>query len=392
MSANALYITSMHHGKCIINSQNIHSSIFVSPNTTSIYRFAKSQDLRESKSRKGVYIICNTKVSITAYSKINSKRATFLLLPVQMLGKEYVVPSYMSTSNRYGHSSIFAVVAVYTDTKVNITVRSGTKGNVNLNNKRHLNGSEIFMNMTYLDTMQISEYKGDLSGTYINASKPVAVISGHTCVFMRNSYCGRLMEMIIAIKDFSKRFIIPKLERSERVKLRAYSYVKTDMFCSYLNKSNISFSLHSTDFLELDYEDLTTVRTTGNIHIQLYRGLFGGSSMTTVPGTNQYLSYYMFFVPYGYQKNYLSIIIRSDGIKGIRINKKEIETLQNRTFDLIGTQYTTFVWRILSGRHTAEQIQNVPFGLVVFAENPKMRHDVNFGYLVGMSLLPSNGT
>ncbi|CAC5395881.1 unnamed protein product [Mytilus coruscus] len=210
--------------------------------------------------------------------------------------------------------------------------------------------------MTYLDTVQISEYKGDLSGTYINASKPVAVISGHTCVFMRNNYCGRLMEMIIAIKDFSKRFIIPKLERSEGVKLRAYSYVKTTMLCSYLNKSNISVALYSTDYSELGHENLTTVRATGNIHIQLYRRLFGGSSMTTVPGINQYLSYYMFFVPYGYQKNYLSIIIRSDGKKGIRINKTEIETLQNKTFDLIGTLYTTYVYRISSDSHTAEQI------------------------------------
>lgn len=392
MDANALYITSMHHGKCIINSQHIHSSIFVSPNTTRIYRFAKSEDLMAGKSRKGVYILCNTKVSITAYSKIHSKRAGFLLLPLQMLGKEYVVPSYMSTSNRYGHSGTFAVVAVSSNTLVNITVRSATKGNVNLDNKRYLNGSEIFLNMTYLDTVQISEYKGDLSGSYISASKPVAVISGHTCVFMRNNYCGRLMEMIIAVKDFSKIFIIPKLERSEGVKLRAYSYFKTEMFCSYLNKSNVSFSLHSTDYLELDYENLTTVRATENIHIQLYRRLSGGSSMTTVPGINQYLSYYMFFVPYGYPKNYLSFIIRSDGIKGIRINKREIETLNDRTFDLIGFQYTTFVCRILPGRHTAEQIQNVPFGLFVFAENPHMSHDVNFGYIAGMSLLSLNGT
>ncbi|CAC5380014.1 unnamed protein product [Mytilus coruscus] len=388
MSANALYITSMHHGKCIINSQNIHSSIFVSPNTTSIYRFDNSQYLTESKSRKGVYILCNTKVSITAYSKINSKRAAFLLLPLQMLGKEYVVPSYMSTSDTYGHSSMFAVVAVHSDTLVNINIRSSSKRNVNFDNKGYLNESKIFINMTYLDTIEISEYKGDLSGTYINSSKPVAVISGHTCVFMRNSYCGRLMEMIIASKDFSKRFIIPKLERPKGAKLRAYAYVKTDIVCTYLNKSNISFSLHPTDFLELDYENLTTVRATENIYIQLYKRLFGGASMTTVPGINQYLAFYMFFVPYGYQYNYLSIIIRSDGIKGIRINNKDIETLQNRTFVLIGIQYTTFVYRIFSGRHTAEQIQNIPFGLFVFAEN----HSVNFGYLAGMSMLSFNGT
>lgn len=100
----------------------------------------------------------------------------------------------------------------------------------------------------------------------------------------------------------------------------------------------------------------------------------------------------MFFVPDGYPKNYLSIIIRSDGIKGIRINKREIETHYDRTFDLIGFQYTTFVCRILPGSHTAEQIQNVPFGLFVFAENPHIRHDVNFGYIAGMSLLSLNGT
>lgn len=106
----------------------------MSPNTTRIYRFTKSDDLREGKRRKGVYILCNIKVSITAYSKIHSKRAGFLLLPLQMLGKEYVVPSYMSTSNRYGYSGTFAVVAVHSDTLVNITVRSATKGNVNLDN------------------------------------------------------------------------------------------------------------------------------------------------------------------------------------------------------------------------------------------------------------------
>ncbi|CAC5395880.1 unnamed protein product [Mytilus coruscus] len=117
MSANELYVTSRHHGKCTTDSQNTHSSIFVSLKTTSIYRFVKSQDLRDGKSRKGVYILCTTKVTITAYSKLRSKRAGFILLPLQMLGKEYVEPS----SNRYGHSSIFAVVAVYSDTLVNIT-------------------------------------------------------------------------------------------------------------------------------------------------------------------------------------------------------------------------------------------------------------------------------
>ena len=142
-----------------------------------------AQDESEKKASRGICILSNdnkTKFSCYAFIEVggksaNSMRDATLLLPKDILDKEYFVQMYPDD----GKSTEFVVVATENDTKVNITPSCKTLNGADAGSTltTTLNKGEVYMvkSQTKLNSTDVV----DLSGSTVCADKPVAVFNGN---------------------------------------------------------------------------------------------------------------------------------------------------------------------------------------------------------------------
>lgn len=139
--------------------------------------FGADLDLRplEQRSRKSFYIESTASVTIAALSTRSLSADAMLLLPLERLGNRYVV---LSTTNgavkeadaslRYDMPSQFAIIAAHDGTIVTISPSYAGATSVSVQLDRH---------DVYLVEAPLGE-PADVSGTLIDASRPVAVFAG----------------------------------------------------------------------------------------------------------------------------------------------------------------------------------------------------------------------
>ena len=108
----------------------------------------------------------------------NSSRDASLVLPTHALGKEY----YIQTSPEDLYSTQFAVVATEDGTEVTITPSYETYNGVQPNSTPisiTLNKGQAYLVASRLHKTEDPDYKADLSGSTVCATKPVAVFNGN---------------------------------------------------------------------------------------------------------------------------------------------------------------------------------------------------------------------
>ena len=122
----------------------------------------------------------------------------FLLIPVSALGDEYIIASYGDMGEMYSgrYPSLSGIVAAYDNTEVSFTLGGNefttTGGGLEPGetSTETLNKGDVWMFSSDNDD-------GDLTGSKVSASKPVAVVSGNFCtnIPISNRWCDYTVEM-----------------------------------------------------------------------------------------------------------------------------------------------------------------------------------------------------
>jgi len=147
-----------------------------------------------------VYHVTSTEL-IVVYSFVPETNITTndaaVILPTHALGRKYYPGSYLNPlGNRTG--SFFGVVATQNGTVIKTFNRAGTQiDNVTINQGQYFqrnNGNPV---------------ANDITGWYIEASKPVAVFSGSQCTSIGNSTfaCDLLMEQTLPVETLANTYI-----------------------------------------------------------------------------------------------------------------------------------------------------------------------------------------
>ncbi|MBK8140522.1 MAG: IgGFc-binding protein [Chitinophagaceae bacterium] len=135
---------------------------------------------------KGIHIVTDTPVVVYSHILNAARSGSTLVLPTQVLGREYYVSSYASSGNLTPRSSEFAVVATLDNTTVEITPKQADANNTypaNIPFQVTLNKGDVFQFQ--------SANGGDLTGSFIKSiavagqpCKPIAIFSGSTWTAM----------------------------------------------------------------------------------------------------------------------------------------------------------------------------------------------------------------
>ncbi len=138
------------------------------------------QNQDEIVSKMSFHITTDAPVTVYAHSQGNKSSDAFLLLPKPALGTEYYVMSYNSDGRFNSPSgrtpSQFGIVATEDNTIVTIEPSAPTYANGRNIQTITLNKGEVYLVQALIDNVNQT---GDLTGTHIVSTKPIAVFGGH---------------------------------------------------------------------------------------------------------------------------------------------------------------------------------------------------------------------
>ena len=270
------------------------------------------------KDTKGIRITANKPISVYGYGWIllGSRHVGegFLGLPVDVLGKEYIVPTYSPVG-----SSIVQVVAQEDNTQVSFMLRLPRGGRVHYGDRYFSSGELINTTLNDLEVFQV-QGDSDLSGTVVTSSKPVAVFSGDDCTLVPADKhpCNHLVEQIPPVSVWGKEFITnptPNNFGGDEFHIIA-SKDNTDVNVDWQKKK----TLNKTDKYEITVPwNKTSLITTSNpsLVVQYTSGAGSSPSMSIVPPTQCSWNDYTVYVP-GVDV-YVNVIIDTASRSGLRV-------------------------------------------------------------------------
>jgi len=360
-----------------------------------------------------VRITSKSPISVTCLNERGSSTDSYLALPATALGLEYYAMSYHSTPTN-DLVSHMAIVATQDSTIVYVTPSVMTS-----RNKPPKVAFPVIMNKG--DVYQIAalnfqpmskSFNGsdtlifpDLTGTRIQASKPVAVFSGHQCadVPLRVPFCNYLVEQLPPVHSWGKHFILGQFaKRSSYVYRVIASKPQTKIF----ENSVFIRELQAGEMYENSSVGSNNIMLTASEPVlvaQFSQGFLGGAGpvsgrvsrvrgdsigdpmMLVVSPTQQFLTEYRFATPktsYTNWKHFVNIIVPSSSVESLRFNGRLIDTMKYAP-EFVGlSNYVAIKMDVPFGVHTVKA--DVPFGLYSygFATNDAYGNMIGQGFEV----------
>ena len=184
---------------------------------------------------RGIIITADEPIICYGVTRYQYTSDGYLALPKSSLGKKYLVSSYSDLgtgwSGQETYNSFTSIVAAYDNTRVTLRLGGTTETYIIQKNGPNL---EVSGNNTSIKTMHRGDVWliasrgnwGDLSGSVVQASKPVAVISGSFCAFVPRGVmaCDFLIEQELPVKTWGTKYHvspIAKRKKSSFIKLYA---------------------------------------------------------------------------------------------------------------------------------------------------------------------------
>ncbi|XP_054752591.2 uncharacterized protein LOC129258325 [Lytechinus pictus] len=335
-----------------------------------------------------IVVTSNLEITVHAANIMPKTNDGFVAIPTDAVGKEYVIASYDIVTGQW---SVFTITGTQQGTRIQVVPSQRI-----LHARQWYNAGQII-------NVQLSEAQSvqfrcpdDLTGTYITADKPVAVVSGATCTRVPRSMqrCDHLVEMLPPISTLGTRFsVLPLLNRT--------GYVFRMIAARPNTKVHLAGTIYTLgqrgSFREFNQDAQLPVTITSNrplLVMQYGKGMdinfWGDPFMSIVPPVEQYMEGMTTFGPLAQSGqdmffNFLSVSVTSADLYTISLNNVLI---MNTELNLPEMEETI--------RYTADRnmkIQNVPHTLhnpSVMSRFTAICHGVSqgsgYGYPIGFNL------
>ncbi len=375
----ALYITSESESAGVVSVPGIGFSVqFVVP-ANDIVKVELPKTVRQMPSNKisqlGITVQTDKEVTVYALNPERYSTDAFLVLPVDVLGLEYILMSYDPTYSRY--PSELAITGVYDNTVVTITPSDQANGRPA--------GQPFTVTLSNAETFLLTS-SGDLTGSIVTASSPVAVTGGVNCVNVprRYGWCDHIVEMMPPVSTWGKSFLtVPLATRKRGDVFRVLaSQDNTDVVINGAVVANLARGEYFETFLlkrssiQSNEPVLVAQYSVG----QSYDGVVSDPFMMLVPPTEQFLDSYIFSAIETNSKfinNYVNIVISSVDVDEVTLDGIPVNS---ELFLPIGdTEFSGAQVKLSFGSHAIRG--SVPFGIYVYGFGS---YD-SYGYPGGMA-------
>ena len=248
-----------------------------------------------------------------------------LLLPVNTWTGNYLVAAWPHWLGSY--PGFYAVVANQDNTKVTV-LPSNTGKSVQAGGGVAANGTGVVM-LNEGDVLQVMSASNDLTGTIVQADKPVQVFGGHECtdVPLEIAACDHLEEALFPIETLAKEYVVvppiqipnDNLDKAQVVRVIA-SEANTTLTFSPDQPVN-KLLVNAGDFVEMSITTAKFVVTSDKkILVTQYMigqaGNFGTSDPSMVQAVNpmQWRKSYLFHAATTWEANYVDVLAPKDAM------------------------------------------------------------------------------
>lgn len=359
-------------------------------------------------------VTSDVEVSVYAHSQANTTSDAFLVMPSDVLGKNYYVVSYNSDAatdtwgrlESFSTPSQFAVVATEDNTAIEIIPSCPTRYNGTSTQNIVLNKGECYLVQA---EMAQNELNNDFTGTKINSDKPVAVFAGHQRatipVYTDFGTSSRdvLIEQMPPLETWGKNaFLIPYAQVPDATALGTDLYRILAAYDDTEVKINgVSEALlNAGEFYEGKLLNPSLVEADGPILVAQYKKTAQGpftyrpSSdpfLMMIPPVEQFQNNYRFINTQAYEwvsgfwekvydAQYVAVVAPRDQIANVRLDGAAVNS--NLFRDIPNTDYAYANIRTSDGVHAIECPKEI--GIYVYGFGPAN----SYGYVGGMSLKP----
>lgn len=175
---------------------------------------SKDKVVEEAIYDAAIRIEATKPISVSVAVKNDKGGEGFAVLPIESLGRKYIVSSFNDASNYYSDAeslpSIVAITANYGNTHVRFklggNLETKTAGGVPVGNEISaiLSPGEVWV-------ISSSGANADLSGSKIEANLPISVVSANQCtnIPLDNPPCNYIVEMELPVNTYGKVFLVP---------------------------------------------------------------------------------------------------------------------------------------------------------------------------------------
>ncbi len=165
----------------------------------------------EQKQHNALHITSDQDISLYVVDHRPASSDSYMAIPTEFLGKEYVIAGYTSlpVGGGLSYTSQATIIGTEDNTLVTIHLAGPTLGGLP-------KGRTLMFCLNRGETYQIqgASRSGDLTGSTVSTTKPVGFFTGHSCAQVPNDkqFCDILLESEPPTNDWGKSFILTKLE------------------------------------------------------------------------------------------------------------------------------------------------------------------------------------
>lgn len=407
---------------------------FVRDNTTREFFIRNTNEMRiigfpynsfelsraETARREVFEITSDEEISVYGMNFADRTTDAFLAFPKDVLGREYFIFSYQSNILR---PSNFAIVATENDTQIEINPTQPTGRFGLMTQQFTLQKGEAYYVTAQLRSVQDTT---DLTGTRVNANKPIAVFAGHRRANI--IYTPLRMDDVPRTQDYmieqmiptnvwrntcfvvplaqpgpftTFRLPFPDTSRSDIVRILAAQdstiiAISEAPNSTLQNTTTPTVTLNRGRFYEMGVGQPAVVRANKPIAAMIYRksgsgGSFGDPFMAALPPVEQYLNRYKYLNVQGEQayligrvtrfltafnEHYVSVVIPTVKASTLRINGNALNGVQFRPIGETGYSYG-----LIGSEATVYDITaDTTFGITVYGYGEAN----SYGYIGGM--------
>ena len=311
---------------------------------------------------KTVIISANGEVSVYGTTSYGYNGEGFMALPTHALGKKYMILAYTPSSVKPSGptNAEFSVSALEKETYVQIT----------LPDQR-----QISITLKAYQSYQVNDKSNDLSGSFVEANEPIAVMAGNIMAEVpKGSEGDDLLEQLPSIDNFGQNFVLAPFQgRTNGYVYRVISSTKVNITITNIG----SVDIEAGEFYEggvLD-DSITFISSDKPILVaQFMNGIsdnLGDTAMVVVPPTEMFAGNITFPVygnprpTIGDYEYHISIIAQCSDGQGLIYDD---DSLLNNGFDTKSRDgMCVFRSKATPGMHDLKHMDpDVTFSVVVY--------------------------
>jgi hypothetical protein len=375
----------------------------------------------ETIAPQSFHITAQNEVTVYALSQAVKTSDAFLTLPTVALGTEYYVMTYRSDGTTLANNSIStqstpsecAIVATEPNTTVHIIPSAPTAAGGLVPRDITLQQGDVFLIQAAITAANL---RGDLTGTNITSTKPIAVFGGHQRARLplenANNLVSRdfLCEEMPPLPTWGKNYFITPYPQPAAV-----AKVGSDIYRVLASQDNTVISLNGTPIIKLNkgqfYEAPLTQAGFISASSPILVAQFKKTALETqnidvpsdpfmmiIPPREQYMKQYRCTnaqvrettaSSVTYTEQYITVIAPKQSLDSIKMDGLPIKPfyVENIPFAQSANLCLPYIYawiRATDGVHSLES--SIPFGLLVYGYGAAN----SYGYVGGMALNNDN--